>query len=357
MSGSRWEPNRAEAHLVVSKLCEGNLLKPIAQEVYPDQNQTAAIERVKKLIPYALDNGILEYRPAVIEGAHDPEGLQDKLQYQFPYTNRFHIVNDELLDPETCTFAVATEAARVTADRLYTLLGKRDGSGDVTTIGNAGGPSIYHLVKNLPAHVRLPGKSSSAKLKSISLNHAFLPESYDCAANALCVQIAGLYNCGHFATSRSLPPGSRVEYEEWIDRLDLVLCGIGSRRGLVYQWDEGKDFPLPPEMVGDICLNPIDANGKPVEFSGAGKSKLEQIWQPKPDYQAIKEHAKNDRIILIVIAHHEHTTTNGGDIGDAQEKRNRDVQHKAAIARAALSQGLTKCCVMSASMARAVLNS
>jgi len=322
-----------EVYNVAKMLCETGLsANGIAARLYKDEYEGKAgkaqtIMRVKHLIARALKTGIISLRYA-------REDLKRQLEADCRGV-KFTVVEDIVRGGEP----VYQEAARLVAQAIDDLM-RQDRP---VVIANAGGLALSRMTEYLPAVARLY-RGAADRLLFISLNALRRADSYHLSSNFVAVRMASIFGGRHLAMLKA--QSTEAEIERALDAVDLLVCGAGSPAGFLPEWLQDEDSRsraggLPPEVVGDICLIPLDRIGRPVGLKPSTERRIQTELSPRPSYEALRKLADQDKVLVVLAV----------PVNDNNEV---EVELKIPIAEAILKPPLTKRCVLGSSLASAL---
>jgi len=325
-------------------------LSTIARELFPDltgRRQSTGIERVKASISAAVKLGYLRCAPLPPE-----EALVRKFkEHHFFKNSEFHFVDDShSSDGVDSFYDLTVAAADVIAERVTELIVEKP-PGSKIYIANAGGPTLSECIRHLACRVEKPERGRD--IVSISLNNAGIPERYGYSANVIAVQIADIYGGTHIAVPTVLPDESDVKahYQTALENLDLLLCGAGTREGLLFNWLRAhQKFVVPDEAVGDMCLIPLDKQGNPVSLPEGNQKYLHDHLRPKPSFdKLINLVARDPKIVMCVFG-------NPPPPNISALHRDALCASKLPIAIAVLKKPIAKNAIMPVSLAKAIID-
>ena len=349
---SKWQQNNFEAYQAAVMVTKGMSTGQIAAKLFGSKSN-ACLNRVGSLLKLAESAGVF-----TLAGQLDHETSSDlKLWCENPKMEFFVVKNDRMaytgnpaVDEALGADAIARKAAEVVAQRIAELLIlHRHHKNRVINIANAGGFAVSRIVHFLASHRLLPEETNARRLRFISLNSASMPTDYGRSANTLAVRMAEIYGGRHIALCSIFPPKTVQEYEEAVNNIDLLLCGAGSRKSLLFTWlQENADITVPANAVGDICLFPIDENGEEVAFKEPSLTNLRTRLNLHPTYSEIHTLAGNNKVIFVPMGYGSEDT--GSDAaGSATE------HSKLAVTRAILKNSLAHTCILGNTLARALI--
>jgi hypothetical protein len=132
-----------------------------------------------------------------------------------------------------------------------------------------------------------------------------------------------------------------------VRNIDLLVCGVGSRHSILFQWlEKHAHIELPKGAIGDICLIPITATGEQLHLQGNGPQLARRILQPNPSYADLQTLAAHDGVILVPVGYQ-------ADDKSPQERAGSGKVHsKLEMTRAILRRGLAHTCVLGATLAQ-----
>lgn len=337
------DAHRAAELLVQLGLSTGGVAKIMYPAEYNSPKKeikSRAIMRVKHLLHRAVHRGI------VVVNAPANKELAGRLRALPEFRDvTFEIVADNgdfpPLDPAE---PVYREAASLVAKKIDGLMTNKRGE---VVIANAGGPALSRLTEFLPAVATHHQQSS--RLRFISLNAARHPEHYDLSANFIAVRMAAIFGGRHVASLRRSFDSNREDYKRLVEAVDLVICGAGSKEGFLSRWlyEVYEQAALPPSVIGDICLTPIDELGNKVSWPRELGRRIDEDLRPRPSFDALKQLARQDKI-LVVFAH---PRSIDGSVAETSGPPSSKIE----IATAILRQPLTRWCVLGTSLAEQIL--
>lgn len=314
---------------------------------------TSTIWRVERLLQFAHQIGMLQ-----LQGPTN-EDLAMKLALSFGAHFRFHVANNSqgivgdtpVLEEAYRGDAVCRQAAFLVASRIEDLLSKNRDQSRPIVVANAGGVAVSRVVHFLRTYKRVPEESDPLKLLFLSLNSASIPTNYGYSANTLAVRMADIYGGRHIALCPIWPDAIARQYEAAVQNIDLLICGAGTKDGLLYDWLQTQlDLKLPLQAVGDLCLIPIDAQGRELSLTNHGPQLVKQHLNPSPSYADLQAAGSADKVILVLRGYQD------DDHSSAQRPRSK-THSKLAVTRAILARNLARTCVLGATLARDLLES
>ena len=345
-----WRRNQEQACRAAEMVMEGYCAAQIAQEIFKSKN-AKAINHVKPLLQLAEQSGFL-----CLTGREDHKLAADLRDWSGNPDLTCHVVkNDHLaysgdpaVDEARRADAVARKAAEIVAGRIAALLLKYKNGKRRIVIANAGGVAASRIVHFLGAHRLLPDETDPRQLLFISLNSASMPTDYGRSANVLAVRMAEIYGGEHIAVCPVCPARQRQIYDHAVHHIDLLVCGAGSDRGILFTWlRQHAGITLPPEAVGDICLIPISKSGHEVPLDADTREKADRLLNLKPTYSDLHALAGRNGIIFVPM---------GFRSPDPQADAVSSPEHsKLAVTRAILKHSLTRTCILGATLARDLL--
>ena len=347
-----WNANDDQAYLAAELAFQGLCAAKIAREVF-GHSTAADIQRIPLLLHHAAKRKWLVFNPPVDGDA------EKKLAARFHGHIKFHVVNNDQVaqghalkrEEEFRGDAIGRIAAEIVADRIYGLLSDRTRGDDDIVIANAGGVAVRRVLKFLEICKRIPEKSKPSRLLFISLNAAAMPADFGCCANVLAVRAADIYGGRHLALSPIWPNEERDVYKYAVSHIDLLLCGAGARSGLLFHWLQNHvDITLPPKAVGDICLVPINAEGRPVSLEKKVPQRVEEILRPHPTYDELQSLASLDKIVYVAMGYENDDRRRDPDADP------KPVHSKLEVTRAILHRTLTKTCILGTTLADDILD-
>lgn len=347
----QWQPTREDAYRAVALVTQGNCAGQIADTLYGTRGPTE-LARVRRLLEFASQRGILNLRPPT------NEKLEEQLATQFQRQVTFHVVNNDQaayaenpkVDEAMRADAVCHQAAETLAARISRLLIEKRDKKKRIVIANAGGLAVSRVVRFLAAQKILPEESDTSQLLFISLNSASMPTDYVRSANTLAVRMAEIYGGSHIAICPVWPTESARLYAQAVRDIDVLICGAGSKHSLLFTWlKHHAKIALPSAAVGDICLIPISEQGHEVPIHRKAPARIRRILHPHPSYSELQTLAASDRIILVAM---------GYETDDTRREPNREPRQthsKLTVTRAILNHSLARTCVLGATLARNLL--
>jgi hypothetical protein len=127
-----------------------------------------------------------------------------------------------------------------------------------------------------------------------------MPNLYGYSANTLAVRMAEIYGGRHLALTHVWPARVADEYEAAVRDIDLLLCGAGTHDGLLFNWlREETHIGVPPNAVGDICLQPISAVGEELPLRDLPATNVRRYPHPNPAFTELKTLAHHNRVIYL----------------------------------------------------------
>lgn len=330
----------------VAKLMARDLLaaNEIAKRMYPElyssgksADKSRALMRVKHLARRAVRAGLLRVDlPADVRLARALQVADRSLG-----DVSFYVADDRGCpsSPHRSEH-VYREAARLIVTRIDRLLSETSGQ---VVVGNAGGPTLSHVVEWLPDLIS-EWPTASSRLCFVSLNAARNADAYHLSANFIAVRMSQVLGGSHIASLRYMSPATEIAYAEALKKIDLVLCGIGTKQGFLSEWLARVHHKknLPASIVGDACLLPIDKNGVHVPLKPvAVQRSVEDELRPALTYSKLAKLANSDKVVAIAAYPDELSAA----------------ASKFAVVRALLLGRLTRSCVLGRSLAQHLLGS
>jgi len=343
-----WHPTREFAYRAAVLVSAGKCAGHIAETFYGDR-QPASLMRVARLLEFAQQTGVLSLR------CPTHEQLGRKLTEIFGQTFTFSVVNNDhviqednaVVDEEYRSDALCKQAALVVAERITKLLKEKGPHRRSIVIATAGGIAASKVVRFLAAQKNVPEEADTRKLLFISLNSASMPTSYGLSANTLAVRMAEIYRARHIALAPICPADIAAEYKKAVRNIDLLVCGVGSRHSILFQWlEKHVHIELPRGAIGDICLIPITATGEQLHLHGNGPQLARKILRPNPAYADLQALAARDGVILVPVGYQ------ADDKSREERAASGKVHSKLEMTRAILRRGLARTCVLGATLAQ-----
>ncbi|MEI6078962.1 MAG: hypothetical protein WCS94_25540, partial [Verrucomicrobiota bacterium] len=314
-----WFPTEGAAYrvaLLVTK--DGKCAKEIADTIYGHHGKKE-LGRVARLLKFAASRNLLRINAPI------NETLQLALTEHFGGQKNFHVVNNDHVayveSPDTeAAFrgdAVCRCAAQVLAARIHLLLADPAHKNRQIVIANAGGHAVSRIVHFL-AEMRLADeKHAPGRLLFLSLNSAAIPNNYDKSANVLAVELAKIFGGEHLAICTIWPQSIRKRYAEAIANIDLLICGGGSDRGLLFTWLKENTvdrydhhttvrtkIKLPAKACGDICLIPVNPAGEELKFTHPEEmAEVARVLSPHPTHHQLRTLAGQDKVIYVAVGY------------------------------------------------------
>ena len=367
LTGHGWLPTEGAAYraaLLVTQ--EGKCANGIAKAFYGKKGSREH-ERVVSLLKYAKRKGLLRLTAPI------NEQYQIALTEKFGKGKEFHVVNNDhvalLETPETESAfrgdTVCHYAAEVIAKRINELLNMHKDRKVPVVIANAGGHAVNRIVHFLQEMKLAENQINSGRLLFLSLNSATIPHSYEKSANFLAVEMARIFGGEHLAICSIWPKDVQKRYAEAVQNIDLLICGAGSDRGLLFSWlnentvnrtANGKSvktrIKLPAKACGDICLIPVNQAGEEIKFERPEEqAEVARVLNPYPSYSQLQTLAGQNKVIYVALGYE------NDDRRPPQPPAPRPVAHsKLLITQAILNQSLTSTCILGATLAHDLLN-
>ena len=362
-----WVPTEGAAYRAALLVTEqGQCAKEIALTLYQHQ-RPRELGRVARLLRYAAQKNLLRLTAPI------NEKLQLALTRKYGGLKNFHVVNnDHVAYVETpgteAAFrgdAVCRRAAEIVAGRIQELLNAAKERPRRIVIANAGGHAmsrIVHFLAEMKLTDRLP---DSSKLLFLSLNSASIPNNFEKGANVLAVEMAKIFGGDHLAICTIWPKDIQQRYAEAVQNIDLLICGAGSDRGLLFTWlkentvnqtRKGKPvetkIQLPEKACGDICLIPLNRAGEEIKFERCEEvAEVARVLAPHPSYRQLQKLAGDNKVIYVAMGYE------SDDRRHPQPPAQRPPAHsKLAITQAILQQTLSSTCILGATLATDLLD-
>ena len=289
------------------------------------------IMQVKRALGKAVKRGILRLEiPRSEQRRRDLKETWEKPEY---------VVVDDSKSDQVMTVCLAA------AETFLELLGKklRDSRRDKRTVvvGVAGGYTVAQTVLLLQSMAPPIDLEDRKRLMFISLHAAVLRRRLDESANFLAVRLAEIFGGQHFAVLEHVGPGDESqkeekEYCELVEKIDLMITGVGSTKSLVGRHAEESNIPIPPEMVGDLAYIPLDAEGRWVEDPDLNEA-LAKV-RPHPSYAELQRLRLRGMDVLTIAGVFAH-----------------GMDSKLGITRAVFRAALASHCVLGESFARRLI--
>jgi DNA-binding transcriptional regulator LsrR (DeoR family) len=352
-NGKTWHPTREDAYRAALLVTGGKCAAHIAKQLYKN-SKPASLMRVARLLEFAQQTGLLSLRCPTHE--HLERQLTDRFgrEFTFHVVNNDHVIEEEngAVDEDYRSDALCKHAALVVAQRIDEFLRDKASHRNRIVIATAGGVAASKVVRFLAAQKMVPEEADTRKLLFISLNAASMPTSYGLSANTLAVRMAEIYRARHIALAPINPAETTREYQEAVRNIDLLVCGAGSKHGILFQWlEKHARIELPRGAVGDICLIPISATGDELHLGGTGPQLARKNLRPNPAYSDLQAVAARNGVILIPVGYQ------NDDLAREEEAHPGRTHSKLAITRAILQRGLARTTVLGATLAQDLLAS
>lgn len=362
-----WIPTEGAAYrAAVLVTSEGKCAKEIARALYGHIGKKE-LGRVARLLKFATAKNLLKLNTPI------NEALQSALTEHYGGQKKFHVVNNdhvayvEAADTEAAFRgdAVCRCAAEVIAIRIQRLLTDPAHSDRQIVIANAGGHAVSRIVHFLAEKKLTDEKHEPTRLLFLSLNSASIPNNYEKSANVLAVEMARIYGGEHLAICSIWPKEIRDRYARAIKDIDLLICGGGSDRGLLFSWLKENTLDhaaantavktkikLPAKACGDICLIPVNAAGEELKFTHPGElAEVDRVLSPHPTHDQLQTLAGLDKVIYVAVGYQ------SDDRRHPQPPAPRPGPHsKYAITQAVLQQSLAGTCILGATLAYDLLH-
>jgi len=331
---------------------QGYTSNRIAVELFGSRS-TACLNRVQALLKFAEQEGIF-----TLTGQLDEKTTNDlKIWCDNPDVDFYVVKNDQLaysgnpaVDEALRADVVARKAAEVVAQRIAALLLKRKRKPGRIVVANAGGFAVSRIVKFLASHRLVPDETDPRQLLFISLNSASMPTDYGRSANNLAVRMAEIYGGQHIAICPVWPDKDRRIYEDAVGNIDLLLCGAGSERSILFTWlQQNAGITLPKDAVGDICLIPISRDGHEVPLDEVSKANITKLMNQHPAYTDLHTLAGRNGIIFVPMGYRVNDLQGENSLGSSPE------HSKIAVTRAILKHSLAHTCVMGNTLAQSLI--
>lgn len=341
-----WRATEGAAYRVADLMRNGKSVGAIAKLLYGHHDSTH-LERVHRLILYAVKKKLLIFNPPI------NEGLELKLKELFGGHTTFHVVNNDHVAVDEDGAAaeifrgdvVCRQASKIVAHRIKTLL--QDKQKKNIIIANAGGLAVSRLVRFLEEEKLIPDEADRRRLLFISLNSASMPTNYGLSSNSLAVRLAEIYGGRHIVLCPLWPSDTQTAYEKAVQHIDLLLCGAGSKDGLLFNWlkDHAK-ISLPSDAVGDIALIPLSADGLPVPLFPHTQQRMTKILNPHPTYAELQTLASKDRVIYVALGYQQDDRR-----PESSAAQKSQTHSKLAVTLAILRRSLARTCVLGNTLA------
>lgn len=315
-----WAQRTIVKHLMDD--CQGNFDLP--DDPDRSQRQAKTMMKVKHALKRAFEEGLLRLRPG-----RDRQ-LAKSLARVYPRERdrriRFAVMDDRFAKASrpVCWHA-AGWFGRMVQQMLASeqLQDKKE-----IVIANAGGRTVSQMLRYLRRMAPILEEEHRKRLTFVSLNTAGFETKFEISANFLAVRMAEILGGRHHAViaqRRCLE-----QYEERIANIDLLVCGLGAKDGMLAAEFREHDMDFPEEAMGDLAFIPFGAKGQPLATQD-GWSKVFDGLNPRPSVEELSWLRNQGRILLMI------------DGGVPCEK--------ADIAKTVLSGGWATHCVLGATLA------
>jgi predicted RNA methylase len=220
------------------------------------------------------------------------------------------------------------------------------GRPQLTYVGVVCGPMVFNTATYL---AKLRGPKHVGGVRFVAMNKAAESEDFKYSANFLVTALADCFNDSK-PIAYTFNDYDRERLNAARRSVDILLCSAGairdSRQSYLNIWfDKRKRFSqtthtLPPECIGDFCLQPIDADGRLVGTPGLLDDLREQL-DPYPQFETLSEKSQQRSHVIFPV-------------GVAFEADGRDGQRggKQAITRTVLASGVVDDCILDRWLAR-----
>ena len=350
----KWHPNPDEAYKAAEMVTHGNCAAQIAQELFKSKTGRY-LNRIKTLLQFAEKEGIF-----TLTGQTNLQLAESLKEWCNNPDMHFHVVNNHQIayggnpavDEALRADAVARKAAEVVADKISVLMDKHKKKKKTIVIANAGGFAVSRIVRFLASQKLVPEECDPRQLLFISLNSASMPTDYGRSANTLAVRMAEIYGGNHIALCPIWPKKVRDAYEEAVHNIDLLVCGAGSERGILFTWlKDHAGITLPAGAIGDMCLMPISKDGCEVPLDEKGRDNVAKFLNLHPTYTDLHALAGRDGVVFVPMGYRNDELQPDPAAGSRQR------HSKHGVTRAILKHALARTCVLGTTLARDLLES
>ena len=285
------------------------------------------IMKVKRALVKAVRGGMLRFEPPAMVAA--AEQLQANAQWK---AREYTVVADR---SSTENSSVYLKGAEKICELVVRILDETRSSGADVTVANAGGHTVSETIKCLHRIAPSIPPEDRTRLVFLSLNSAGRRESFDKSANFLAVRLAEIFGARHLAVLPPSDPGIEQEYTQRVENIHILICGAGSRHGMLAVHIREQHLDLPASVVGDFGFIALDANGRPVQSADLQKAAV--ALSAQPDYAEVLRIARDPaRYVLVLLC-------------------GEDPQSKVDISHAILKAGLATHCVIGLSIAEPLI--
>jgi hypothetical protein len=222
---------------------------------------------------------------------------------------RFYVVQDKWGPSFAGVYAKAAELVVQIITEAVRESEKAEEKDREVVVCNAGGRTISDMVKALQRNPPVLDESYQKAreltkyLKFVAANEAYQPAEFHRSANFLSVTMAELFEAGHWAVPRVLDADLRKRHQDLVDKSALLICSAGTlERGLMRQYFDDHDWPVPPEAVGDLAFNFLDRGGSVVESPSPEARAFLSNVNPTLDGARLMHIAATSRVLLILDA-------------------------------------------------------
>ena len=347
-----WHATREQAYQAAILVTRGKCAGQIADVLFGDR-QPVSLKRVARLLEYAQESGVMSLHCSRYERLEKQLTEQFGQRFTFRVVNNDHVIQEDngVVDEEYRSDALCKEAAQVVAERIEKLLKEKGPHRKSIVIAIAGGVAASKTARFLAAHKTVPEEADTRKLLFISLNSASMPTSYGLSANTLAVRMAEVYRARHIALAPICPDDVGAEYKRAVQNIDLLICGVGTKHGILFQWlEKHVHIELPKGAIGDICLIPVSATGEELVLQGNGPQLARKILHPNPSYADLQALGARDGVILIPVGYQTDDKSREERVGQGT------LHSKLEMTRAILRRDLAHTCVLGATLAQDLID-
>jgi len=357
--GPRWRVSDKEAYLAADLVCQGKGATQVGDILFgdakPHVQENTRLMRVERLLLHAKKKSILSLR------CPESEELHDALVACYKGVD-FHVANNDShiyesgranVDKDFRSDAVCRLAAEIVALQINKLLAKRaeENNNAPIIVANAGGLVASKTAKFLPGFTSIQEEHHPEKLLFISLNSASIPNEYGLSANLVAYNMAELYGGKHIAHVPSWSKEIEEDYQKKVQGIDILICGSGSKKGILFTRQRKSNEEIPSQAVGDICLIPIDKDGAPVALSETVRQDHAQHLRPNPDYDTLHRLAGDSKVIFIALGHQTEEFT----LPNKSESSNKLEHSKLEVTHAILKGKLASTCILGVTLAKELI--
>jgi hypothetical protein len=213
-------------------------------------------------------------------------------------------------------------------------------------VGIVCGPMVFktaqHIIrKRMGAH-----RNKYADVKFVAMNRAGECDSFQYSANYLATLLSNAFS-GSKPVAYTFNEYDRKDIENARRNIDILLCSVGPypsrKQGYLQKWHEkakptlDSSTVLPKECIGDLCLIPIDADGRRIREDSLLNLYFNTI-DPFPEFSTLTDLREKSKIILPI------------DISG--KSTNTLLSGKERVAKTLLHSGIVDSCILEKSIAK-----